>query len=496
MAKKNLDLLIVKPGSGKKQYGAFSSALSAVEPPLWGIMLAACAREKGFTVEVLDAEAENMSPEEAAGKVAALAPVLCGVIAAGSNLSASTQAMPGAGQLLRLVNAAAPEVRTFIWGLHASALPERTLNEEKADFLIQGEGFTEVPELLTLLKSGVPAENFAVPGLWHKTNGGIRSNPRAQLQADLDSLPMPAWDLLQMSKYRAHNWHCFDGLDRRSPYAVIYTSLGCPFDCHFCALKALFGRPQVRYRSPESVIAEIDLLVGKYKVRNLKVLDECFVLNPAHVEKICDLLIARKYDLNIWAYARVDTVDQRLLAKLRKAGVNWLALGIESGSSKVRAGEKQRNYGQAEIFEAVNRVHCAGIHVLANFIFGLPEDTHATMRETFEMAAALNSEYTNFYVAMAYPGSDLYREALAGQVPLPETWLGYAQFSEETLPLPTRYLSSAEVLAFRDKAFADYHGSDRYLGMIERKFGKGTVEHIREMLKLKIRRKYAAKENP
>ena len=89
-----IDLLIVKPGNARKQYGAFSSTLSAIEPPLWGILLAACARKKGFSVRVLDAEAEDMPPEEAAKTIAALRPRLCGVIAAGSNLSASTQAMP------------------------------------------------------------------------------------------------------------------------------------------------------------------------------------------------------------------------------------------------------------------------------------------------------------------------------------------------------------------------------------------------------------------
>lgn len=494
MTEQRIELLIVKPGSAKKQYGAFSSTLSAIEPPLWGILLAACAREKGFSVQVLDAEAENITPEEAVARIAAIRPAMCGVIAAGSNLSASTQAMPGAGQLLGLLKAAASDIKTFIWGLHPSALPERTLNEEEVDFVVQGEGFSEVPALLSLVKSGQPATNLDIPGLWYKEGGKVRSNPRAPLEADLDKLPMAAWDLLPMPAYRAHNWHCFDDLGKRSPYAVIYTSLGCPFNCHFCALKALFGKPQVRYRSPESVIAEIDVLVNKYGLRNIKVLDECFVLNTAHVEKICDLIIERKYDLNIWAYARVDTVNPDLLAKLKLAGVNWLALGIESGSKKVRDGEKQCNYGQEKIFEAVDLIHKAGIYVGANFVFGLPEDTHETMMETLEMAAALNCEYTNFYVAIAYPGSELYREALANNVPLPETWLGYAQFNEETLPLPTRHISSGEVLSFRDKAFEDYHGSARYLGMIEKKFGAKTVAHIKEMLKLKIKRKFAAVE--
>jgi anaerobic magnesium-protoporphyrin IX monomethyl ester cyclase len=485
-----VDLLIVKPGSARKQYSVFKDTLAAVEPPLWGLMLASYAREKGYSVAVLDAEAENLTPEEAAAKIKAADPLLCGVIAAGSNLSASTQAMPGASQLLGLIRQAAPGLKTFLWGLHPSALPERTLKEDKPDFVMQGEGFSATVGLLERLKAG--RAEFDTPGVWYLKDGAAARNPREPLVADLGSLPMPAWDLASMPNYRAHNWHCFDDLDRRTPYAVLYTSLGCPFDCHFCALKALFGKPQIRYRPPEKVIEEIDVLVKQYGVRNIKVLDECFILSRPHVEKICDLIIERGYDLNIWAYARVDTIDPALLAKLKKAGVNWLALGIESGSEKVRGAEKTRNYTQDKIREAVDRIHAADIAIVANFIFGLPEDDLASMRETLDMAKALNCAYTNFYTAMAYPGSALYDDAVKNGTRLPDSWLGYAQFSEETLPLPTKHLSSGEVLAFRDAAFDEFHSSPDYLSMMERKFGSKTVAHVKEMLKLKIKRKYAA----
>jgi radical SAM superfamily enzyme YgiQ (UPF0313 family) len=483
-----VDLLIVKPGTARRQYSVFKDTLSAIEPPLWGLLLAAYARERGYSVAVLDAEAENITPEEAAARVKELDPLLCGVIAAGSNLSASTQAMPGAGQLLGLIREVSPGLKTFLWGLHPSALPERTLKEEGPDFVMQGEGFSATVGVLERLKAG--RAELDTPGVWYLKDGEAVRNPREPL-ADLRALPMPAWDLVPMEKYRAHNWHCFDDLKRRTPYAVLYTSLGCPFDCHFCALKALFGKPQVRYRPPEKVIEEIDVLVKKYGVRNIKVLDECFVLNRTHVEKICDLIIERAYDLNIWAYARVDTIDPVLLAKLKKAGVNWLALGIESGSEKVRGTEKTRNYSQEKIREVVDSIHAVDIAIVANFIFGLPEDDLRSMRETLEMAKSLNCAYTNFYTAMAYPGSALYDDALKKGVKLPETWLGYAQFSEETLPLPTKSLSSGEVLAFRDAAFDEFHSMPAYLAMIGRKFGPKAVEHIRELLKLKIKRKYA-----
>jgi radical SAM superfamily enzyme YgiQ (UPF0313 family) len=113
------------------------------------------------------------------------------------------------------------------------------------------------------------------------------------------------------------------------------------------------------------------------------------------------------------------------------------------------------------------------------------------MKESLDMAKELNLEYINFYTAMAYPGSDLYKEAVARGVKLPEVWRGYSQYAEETLPLPTKYLSAAEVLRFRDRAFIEYFSRPEYLAMMEKKFGPKAVGHIKEMLGHQIHRRYA-----
>jgi anaerobic magnesium-protoporphyrin IX monomethyl ester cyclase len=139
--------------------------------------------------------------------------------------------------------------------------------------------------------------------------------------------------------------------------------------------------------------------------------------------------------------------------------------------------------------------HAVGIHIVGNYIFGLPDDDEATIQETLDLAKELNCEYGNFYCAMAYPGSQLYEEALKQGLPLPESWGGYAQFSEDTLPLPTKYLTASEVLKFRDRAFDEYHTSPVYLEMIERKFGPKAVAHIKQMCALKLRRKHYDEQN-
>ena len=130
------------------------------------------------------------------------------------------------------------------------------------------------------------------------------------------------------------------------------------------------------------------------------------------------------------------------------------------------------------------------MNVIGNFIFGLPEDDLSSMEATLDLALDLNCEFANFYVAMAYPGSQLYQDALGKGWPLPETWNGYSQHAVDTLPLPTKYLSAAEVLQFRDKAFQVYFKNLHYLAMISRKFGPETAAHIREMASHKLERRY------
>lgn len=481
-----LDILFLKPGNQKKLYGKLSSSISGLEPPLWAGLLAGFIRDKGYTVKIIDAEVENITPSEIATHISEYNPFLVAIIASGTNPSASTPSMSGARSIINELKLQSPDTNILLGGLHPSALPERTMKEENVDFVCEGEGFHTILELLETLKTN--KHDYNIQGLWYRNNNKIVKNPRSPLIKNLDDLPFVAWDLLPMEKYRAHNWHCFGHLEERQPYAVIYTSLGCPFNCRFCCINSIFGGPGIRFRSPDKVIEEIDYLVKNYNMKNIKILDECFVFKKKHVLEICDLIIQRGYDLNIWAYARIDTIDENMLRKMKQAGINWLGFGIEAGSNKVRNGVTKGRFNQNDIRKAIAMTHAAGIHVGANFIFGLPDDDTETMQETLDMAKELNCEYTNFYVAMAYPGSQLYKDALLKNIKLPDTWLGYAQFSAETLPLPTKHLSNAEVLRFRDRAFEEYHSSPTYLEMIVHKFGQETAAYIEGMLKHKLKR--------
>lgn len=495
-----LDLLLVNPNSRMKVYQSLGKKLAAIEPPVWAGLIATFVRKRGYSVEVLDAEAEGISDEETARRVAEAAPVLVAVIVYGHQPSASTQNMPAAGSVCREVKRIAPWAKTILVGGHVAALPERTLREEEADFVSGGEGLYTIVELLQAIKAR-ESDFGKVRGLWYREGKEIRSAPPAPLVVNLDDeMPELAWDLLPMKLYRAHNWHCFGQL-KREPYAALYTTLGCPYHCTFCCIQAPFKsgervlgyREQVnsyRFWGPESVVAQIDTMVNKYGVRNIKIADEMFVLTPRHVNAICDLLIQRGYDLNIWAYARVDTVRDRMIDKLRRAGFTWLAFGIESASEHVRD-DIQKGFEQEQVFNTIKSVRAAGINVIGNYIFGLPEDDLQSMQATLDLASELNCEFANFYSTMAYPGSPLYQIALREKWPLPEKWSGYSQHSVDTLPLPTKYVPAGEVLQFSDRAFEIYFTSPRYLSMVERKFGVEIITQIQEMTSYKLQRKYA-----
>ncbi len=485
--KEKVDLVLINPGDRKQVYQDLGKELAAIEPPFWVAVIAAYLRNNNFNVQIIDANAENISPDETALRVREINPLLAAIIVYGSQPSASTQNMTIAGKICKSLKENTSS-KIALGGLHPSALPKRTIEEEKVDFVIEGEGPYTLKNLLHVLKNG-GGDYSKVPGLWYYDNEAVRNNERAPLIKNLDEvLPVSAWDLLPMQKYRAHNWHCFDDIENRMPYGAIYTSLGCPYSCTFCCINALFGKPGIRYRSPEIVIREIGTLVERHKVKNLKIVDELFVLNEKHYMTIVDLILQRGYDLNMWAYARVDSIKFENLEKMKKAGINWLGLGIESASELVRDGVNKK-MRRKDVKDVVRRIQDAGIRVGANYIFGLPDDTIETMQETLNFALELNAELANMYCAMAYPGSKLYEIAVKEGWNLPKEWHGYSQHSYETLPLPTKYISAREVLKFRDDAFHKYFESENYLNMIEEKFGRQVKEHIQKMTKTRLKRR-------
>src|SRR5687768_7721957 len=226
---KQLDLVLVHPGTRMQVYQSLGSRLAAIEPPVWASLLATFVRKRGFSVQILDAEAENLTPEETAQRVEEMNPLLAVVVVYGHQPSASTQNMTVSGLICDTLKQLNPLRKLALVGGHVAALPERTLREESADFVCTGEGPYTVLDLLQATKScrtgTSTSPNYSnVRGICYWKDSVATSTPAAPLVKDLDrEMPGLAWDVLPMEKYRAHNWHCFGDL-KREPYASLYTT--------------------------------------------------------------------------------------------------------------------------------------------------------------------------------------------------------------------------------------------------------------------------------
>jgi hypothetical protein len=182
----------------------------------------------------------------------------------------------------------------------------------------------------------------------------------------------------------------------------------------------------------------------------------------------------------------VSIRSRRHARQAQGRGLQLAGVRHRGGCGSVRADDKA--FAQDEVHRVLSRVRAAGINVIGNYIFGLPEDDLTTMEATLDLAVELNCEFANFYSAMAYPGSPLYELAVRQGLPLARTWSGYSQHARDCLPLPTRHLPARDVLRFRDEAFQRYYTAPRYLDMIENRFGTETIAHIADMTRHRLER--------
>ena len=406
--------------------------------------------------------------------------------------------MIGAAELAKQLRENYPEYKIAFIGSHVSALPQEVIKLDYVDFAFINEG---VAGLLALLKTDLNNRLSGVPGLMYKDKDGRpHKGGIARIITNLDEeLPGYAWDLVDLTKYRSHFWHSNFLYDQRTPFASIYTSLGCTFGCSFCMIYIVnrtsyageissADSKGMRHWSPEFILKEFEKL-WELGVRTLRLTDEMFFLNKKYYVPILEGLIKRGLKFNLWAYARVDTVRQDQLELFKKAGVNWLCLGIESANQEVRLEIDKGRFRKINIREVVQQIKDAGIAVLGNYIFGFPEDNFYTMNETLNLALELNCEHTNFYCATALPGSPLYLQAKRYGWDLPQTYEEFAFLSYEHKPLQTKYLSAAQVLRFRDDAWHRVFNDPPFHQLVKNRFGQEALDNVKDLSKIKLQRK-------
>jgi anaerobic magnesium-protoporphyrin IX monomethyl ester cyclase len=503
-----LDVIFVSYVDSENVYQELSKNISAIEPPTWSLLLAQSCRAQGFNVSILDASAENLSIEEATSRVIANNPKLVCFVVYGQNVNSGTVNMSGSIKLANSIKAANSALPVAFVGSYVQALPKKALQDEPCiDFVFMNEG---VYALWNVLKNDINVHDMSgIKGIAWRKNGEVIFNDPEQVvpteRMDQD-LPGYAWDLLPYKErpldlYRAPYWHAQYADEKRSPYAALQTSLGCQFGCSFCMINILnrndneeigvaSNYSKMRFWSPEFIFQEFKKL-HEMGVTTIKITDEMFLLNKRYYEPLCKMLHESGIgkDLTMWAYSRVDTVrNPEILDLVRKAGIKWLALGIESSSKKVRLEVTKGKFEDVDIEKVVQQVEEAGIDVMGNYIFGLPGDTIETMQQTLDFSMSLNTAGWNAYPAVALPGSQLYKDSLNNSFELPNSYDQFGFHSKRTLPMYNPNLTRKEILKFRDEAYIKYHSSENFLNKIEQKFGLSARQNILNSLEIRIER--------
>jgi len=499
-----LDVLFVSADSSATAYQALARDFAAVEPPTWSLLLAQSCRCKGFGAAILDATAEQLTHEQVVLRIGETPPRLACFVVYGQNPNSGTTNMIGNSECASLLRRTHPEIPICFVGSHTSALPMEVLSLPCVDMVLLNEG---VYALLNLLATDLRTGLDKVKGIGHKEHGfpALNSPERVVPQERMDiDLPGYAWDLLPfrhtpLDLYRAHFWHAEFSHNKRTPFAAIHTSLGCKFKCDFCMINIVnrvdnaegtvsAHSPNMRFWSPGLILSELEKLAA-LGVETLRISDEMFFLNKNYFEPLVTGIVERGLGFRMWAYSRVDTVRPQYLEAFLKAGINWLALGIEAGSQMVRQEVSKGSFKDVNIREIVKTTRASGMNVISNYIFGFPDDTRETMQQTLDLSLELCTEMANMYPCQALPGSPLYYEAKRNGWPLPDSYAGYGFLSRDSQPLPTKHMTAAEVLEFRDSAWQTYFTHPPFLDLVERKFGALERSNVVEMAKIPLRRK-------
>ncbi|MGQ9921436.1 MAG: B12-binding domain-containing radical SAM protein [Desulfobacca sp.] len=353
--------------------------------------VAAYLRQQGHTVRLLI----KLTPEELQRHLEAFDPQLVGV-------SCMTPTFPQAVAICRTVKEKG-RAATVLGGPHVTALKEDILAlQPEVDYVVYGEGEQTVAALCQALAQGNPALPDVNGLVYRRPDGTISVNPPRGLIKDVDSLPFPARDLLDMERLGTHRY-----IDVGRNSATMISSRGCPFKCAFCSSHITMGK-LYRFRSAENVLAEIDELVGRYRVNHIAFEDDTFTLNRERLETICQELIRRCYDLTWYCLSRVESMDLELARLMRRAGCRLVSFGIESGNPEILQ-KIHKKISLPAARRAVEACYRAGLRSQCTFILGFPFDTQQTMAETLRFAQELSPTIAIFFALVPYPGTEMYR---------------------------------------------------------------------------------------
>ena len=376
-----MNVLLVNPPS-LSVFNTFGLSL----PPIGLLYVAATLEQAGHDVVVKDLAVDGERLDDGDIRRADLV-----------GISADTTR---AGKALAIARRVAAVGRPVVMGgPHPQFMAEDIFAAGCVDYIVKGEGELVFPNLLAALQNRDSVAS--VKGLIIKDGRHLIETPAAD-PIDVEALPFPARHLVDLHRYRASM------ADR--PITPVVTSRGCPGACHFCSSSSFFGRGW-RYRSAESVLAEIDEVYNRYGFRAVCFMDDNFTLAPPRVEQIADGIIERGYDLKWWNLSRVDTIvrNPAMVARMAAAGSTTVYLGIESGNEET-LNSLGKNIKATDVTRAVEILRENGIESYGSYIIGNLNESAADVEKTIDLAVRLNTNIAQFSILTPYPGTKLYEQ--------------------------------------------------------------------------------------
>ncbi len=383
--------------------------------PLGIAYIAAVLEKEGFRVRILDAFVEGwereeyvneemirvgLSFEEIEKTISDFSPDVVGV----SNLF--TAQRRNAHKICEVAKKVNRKTTIIMGGAHPTAAPEMVLEDKNVDFVVLGEGENTILEVIKYLEGKIALNTL--DGVAFRDNEKISILPKTRFIENLDTIPFPARHLLPMEKYSrigiAHG-----GFLERTPYASIVTSRGCPYKCAFCTAYKVFNR-KYRYRTTDNVMAEIDMLIRDYGIRELLFEDDNLTLNIKRAEEIFDRLIGRKYDL-VWNTPNgvaAFTLNENILKKMKQSGCIQLNLALESGNQWVIDNLIKKPLKLEKIVPLITYARSIGLNVNTFFVVGMPGESLEQIKDTFRFARRMRFYSPHFSVLTPYPGSEVY----------------------------------------------------------------------------------------
>jgi len=410
---------------------------ATIYPPLGLAYLAAVLRLRSIQVEIIDANILRLSNhavlELLRKKNADLVGISLNIVTAntGIDLSCAIKETTSADVCLG--------------GPFASSSCGNIFQKAKADILVIGEG----EQTLADICEGKPLAQ--IRGIVRKgQDAGFIINPAAELIDKLDTLPMPAYDLLPpLRLYRSRS--------RKLPMAAIFTSRGCPYHCTFCNHN-IFGKT-FRAFSANRVIQEIEFLISNYGVKQFDILDDNCSFDMRRFEEILDAIIDKKMNIaiNLQNGIRVDNLTYSIVQKMKKAGCFRVGIGCESADFETLK-QIKKNVDLVKIKQALRWFSQEDIITYLFFIIGFPDDTRESVMKTIDFACDANPTGANFASLVPFPGTEMYSMLKERQALTDDLGEGITSgFTGGKLYHRCRYLSHAEVLALQSLAFKKFY---------------------------------------